>query len=236
VGAAFVDAGDAFQGRFHPSELKVDVGAEANLSLNLFYYLETQLKRSCYAHGFSGARRRPVVFPGRAHFLITPVLLLWRPWTGIRSSVAARRAMGARHALDPDHLAAVSVLSADAPGPPARRAPGRAVGRGATRRRCSERASCSRVAGRRSARRARRRVRARRRGDADRGVAAPRGGPDARAAQRGWDGPPRLHAHAGVAHRHAGPPRRTCTFARRTLALRPARSSASCTAWPAAAR
>ena len=26
-------------------------------------------------------------------------------------------AMGARHALDPDHLAAVSVLAADAPGP-----------------------------------------------------------------------------------------------------------------------
>jgi outer membrane protein assembly factor BamA len=51
-GAAFVDAGNAYQGAFHASELKVDVGAEANVSLSLFYYLETQLKIG-YAHGFS---------------------------------------------------------------------------------------------------------------------------------------------------------------------------------------
>jgi outer membrane protein assembly factor BamA len=49
--AAFADAGNAYQGRFQPSELKVDVGAEANLGLNLFYYVETQLKVG-YAHGF----------------------------------------------------------------------------------------------------------------------------------------------------------------------------------------
>jgi outer membrane protein assembly factor BamA len=51
-GAAFVDAGNAFQGRFDPSQLKVDVGAEANLGFNLAYYLETQIKIG-YAHGFS---------------------------------------------------------------------------------------------------------------------------------------------------------------------------------------
>jgi Tol biopolymer transport system component len=51
-GALFVDAGNAYQGRFQASELKTDVGAEANLGLNLFYYLESQLKIG-YAHGFN---------------------------------------------------------------------------------------------------------------------------------------------------------------------------------------
>jgi hypothetical protein len=51
-GALFVDTGNAYQGRFMPSQLKTDVGAEMNVSLNLFYYLETQLKLG-YAYGFS---------------------------------------------------------------------------------------------------------------------------------------------------------------------------------------
>ena len=51
-GAVFVDAGNAYQGRFRPTDLRVDVGAEMNLGLNIFYYAETQLKLG-YAHGFS---------------------------------------------------------------------------------------------------------------------------------------------------------------------------------------
>ena len=51
-GAAFVDGGNAYQGRFQPSALKLDVGAEVNLGFQLFYYLESQLKVG-YAHGFS---------------------------------------------------------------------------------------------------------------------------------------------------------------------------------------
>jgi hypothetical protein len=50
--AIFVDAGNAYEGRFKPSDLKADVGAEANLGLNLFYYLESQIKIG-YAHGFN---------------------------------------------------------------------------------------------------------------------------------------------------------------------------------------
>lgn len=51
-GAAFVDAGNAYQGRFKFSDVKYDVGAELNLGVNLVYYLETQIKLG-YAHGFS---------------------------------------------------------------------------------------------------------------------------------------------------------------------------------------
>ena len=51
-GAVFVDAGNAYQGRFKFSDLKYDVGAELNLGLNLVYYLESQIKVG-YAHGFS---------------------------------------------------------------------------------------------------------------------------------------------------------------------------------------
>jgi hypothetical protein len=51
-GAAFVDAGNAFEGRFRPRDLKWDAGAELSLQFNLAYYLESQLKVG-YAHGFS---------------------------------------------------------------------------------------------------------------------------------------------------------------------------------------
>ena len=50
--AAFVDAGNAYQGRFDPTQLKVDAGVEANIGLNLVYYLETQVKIG-YARAFS---------------------------------------------------------------------------------------------------------------------------------------------------------------------------------------
>ena len=51
-GAAFADAGTAYQDKFRWSDVKVDVGAEATLTFNMFYYLETQVKIG-YAHGFS---------------------------------------------------------------------------------------------------------------------------------------------------------------------------------------
>jgi hypothetical protein len=51
-GAVFVDAGNAYQGRFKFSDIKYDVGAELNLGVNFVYYLESQLKVG-YAHGFS---------------------------------------------------------------------------------------------------------------------------------------------------------------------------------------
>jgi Tol biopolymer transport system component len=66
-GAAFVDAGNAFQGRFEPSQLKADVGAEANLTFNLAYYLETQLKIG-YAHGFSAPGGGQLYFLAAASF------------------------------------------------------------------------------------------------------------------------------------------------------------------------
>jgi hypothetical protein len=50
--AFFADAGNAYQGRFEPTQLKTDVGVEANIGLNVGYYLETQLKIG-YAYGFA---------------------------------------------------------------------------------------------------------------------------------------------------------------------------------------
>jgi outer membrane protein assembly factor BamA len=66
-GAVFVDTGNAYQGRFMPSQLKTDVGAEANVSLNLFYYLETQLKLG-YAYGFSAPGGNQWYFLAAASF------------------------------------------------------------------------------------------------------------------------------------------------------------------------
>ena len=63
----FVDTGNAYQGRFMPSQLKTDVGAEANVSLNLFYYLETQLKLG-YAYGFSAPGGNQWYFLAAASF------------------------------------------------------------------------------------------------------------------------------------------------------------------------
>jgi outer membrane protein assembly factor BamA len=51
-GAVFADAGNAYEGRFRASDLKVDAGVEANLGFNVAYYIESQFKLG-YAHGFS---------------------------------------------------------------------------------------------------------------------------------------------------------------------------------------
>jgi high-affinity nickel-transport protein len=124
-------------------------------------------------------------------------------------------AMGARHALDPDHLAAVSVLAADAPG--ARRGAllgalwglGHAaalLGTGVVLAALAAQvppALCDVF---------------------ELGVAAMLILLGARAVRRavrdGAAGPQRRHAHAGVAHDHAGPQAHV-HVARRTFALRP---------------
>jgi outer membrane protein assembly factor BamA len=51
-GTAFVDAGNAFQGRFQPGNLKTDAGVEAHLELQLFWFIDTQLQLGL-AHAFS---------------------------------------------------------------------------------------------------------------------------------------------------------------------------------------
>jgi hypothetical protein len=66
-GAAFVDTGNAYQGRFEPSQLKSDVGVEANLGFNLFYYLEGQLKIG-WAHGFSSPGGNELYFLAAGSF------------------------------------------------------------------------------------------------------------------------------------------------------------------------
>ena len=66
-GAMFVDAGNAYYGRFDPQALKVGAGAEAHLQFNLAYYLETDLKIG-YAHGFSAPGGDQVYFVAAASF------------------------------------------------------------------------------------------------------------------------------------------------------------------------
>jgi hypothetical protein len=43
-GAVFSDVGNAFQGDFHPSQLKVGVGAQVRVEMKLAYFLETQFQ------------------------------------------------------------------------------------------------------------------------------------------------------------------------------------------------
>src|SRR5215468_10764251 len=108
--------------------------------------------------------------------------------------------MGARHALDPDHLAAVSVLAADAPG----------ARRGVVLGALWEIGHAAALLGTGLVL-------------AALATELPAGLADAfelavavmlillgaravhRAFHAGGDGPTRLHAHAGVPHRHAGP-------------------------------
>ena len=66
-GAVFVDAGNAYQGRFQVVRAQIDVGAELNLGLNLVYYLETQIKLG-YAHGFSAPGGNQWYFLAAASF------------------------------------------------------------------------------------------------------------------------------------------------------------------------
>ena len=60
-GTGFIDAGDAFQGPFHPHELKVDAGVEAHLEFTLFYYLDTQIQLG-YARGFQSGGGNQLYF------------------------------------------------------------------------------------------------------------------------------------------------------------------------------
>ena len=66
-GALFVDAGNAYFGRFAPQDLKVGTGAEVHLQFNLAYYLETDLKVG-YAHGFSAPGGDQIYFVAAATF------------------------------------------------------------------------------------------------------------------------------------------------------------------------
>jgi len=124
-------------------------------------------------------------------------------------------AMGARHALDPDHLAAVSVLAADDPG--ARR--GALLGALWGVGHAAALLGTGLVLGALAA------ELPPSLGDVfELAVAAMLILLGARAVHRALrsanDGPARLHAHAGQSHRHAGPPAHV-HLARRTLALRP---------------
>ena len=60
-GTAFVDAGDAFQGPFHASELKTDAGFEGHLEFVLFYYIDTQVQLG-WAHGFQSGGGNQLYF------------------------------------------------------------------------------------------------------------------------------------------------------------------------------
>jgi hypothetical protein len=124
-------------------------------------------------------------------------------------------AMGARHALDPDHLAAVSVLAADSPGPRRGALLGALWGIGHAAALLGTGMVLAALAAQLPPALC----------DAfELAVAAMLillgGRAVHRAVRDGGDGPARLHAHAGVAHNHAGPPAHV-HVARRTLALRP---------------
>ena len=66
-GAAFADAGNAYQGTFRSGDLKYDVGAEMTLQFNLAYYLESVLKIG-YAHGFTAPGGDQFYFLAAASF------------------------------------------------------------------------------------------------------------------------------------------------------------------------
>jgi len=164
-----------------------------------------------------------VVFPGRGFLLaalarsdqdvdfFVSVQAVNGSFVGLLLGVA----MGARHALDPDHLAAVSVLAADAPG--ARRGAllGALWGIGHAAALLGTGVILAALAAQLPPAL----------GDAfELAVAAMLiligARALARAVRDGGDGPAHLHAHARIEHRHAGPPAHV-HLARRTLALRP---------------
>jgi hypothetical protein len=60
-GTAFVDAGNAYQGPFHPTDLKTDAGVEAHLEFMLFYYIDSQIQLG-YAHGFQSGGGNQLYF------------------------------------------------------------------------------------------------------------------------------------------------------------------------------
>jgi len=137
------------------------------------------------------------------------------PVTGSFVGLLLGVAMGARHALDPDHLAAVSVLAADDPGPRRGAVLGALWGVGHAAALLGTGVVLAALAAELPAALA----------DAfELAVAAMLILLGARAlvrALRSADaGPAREHVHAGVPHRHAGPTAHV-HVARRTVALRP---------------
>ncbi len=66
-GAAFVDAGDAFQGPFHLEQLKTDAGVEAHLLFTVGWYLEAQITLG-WAHGFQSGGGNQLYFVASATF------------------------------------------------------------------------------------------------------------------------------------------------------------------------
>ena len=123
-GAAFVDSGNAFNGPFRPADLKTDVGVEVTLQFNVAYYVESQLKSATRTASRRPAATSGISSPRRSFYSGGPRSSCWktcgaatlRAVTASFVGLLLGIAMGARHALDPDHLAAVSVLAADAPG------------------------------------------------------------------------------------------------------------------------
>ncbi|HXU01652.1 MAG TPA: hypothetical protein VN903_11705 [Polyangia bacterium] len=135
--------------------------------------------------------------------------------TGSFAGLLLGLVMGARHALDPDHLAAVSVLASDRPG--ARRGAllGALWGIGHALALLGTGLVLAAIAAELPAALT----------DAfELAVAAMLillgGRAVHRALRSAGDGTPRLHAHGDGSHRHAGPPAHV-HLARRTLALRP---------------
>jgi hypothetical protein len=66
-GAAFVDAGNAWQGPFHFGQLKTDAGVEAHLLFSLGWYLEPQITLG-WAHGFQSGGGNQLYFVASATF------------------------------------------------------------------------------------------------------------------------------------------------------------------------
>ena len=60
-GTAFVDAGNAYQGPFHPTDLRTDAGVEAHLEFMLFYYIDSQIQLG-YARGFQSGGGNQLYF------------------------------------------------------------------------------------------------------------------------------------------------------------------------------
>jgi Tol biopolymer transport system component len=65
--SAFFDAGNAYFGAFHPSDLKTDVGVEAHLQFNFAYFLESEVQIG-YAHGFQSPGGDQLYFLAAASF------------------------------------------------------------------------------------------------------------------------------------------------------------------------
>ncbi len=66
-GAAFADAGTAYEGPFHLDQVKTDVGVETHLTFQAGWYLEPQITLGC-AHGFQSGGGNQLYFVASATF------------------------------------------------------------------------------------------------------------------------------------------------------------------------